>query len=47
MSQRKYVLDVIKDLKLDNTRPVSTPLPKGLSLSTDAIQEISRKAIVS
>ena len=35
LSQRKYISDIIKDLKLDSSKPVSSPLPKGLGLSTD------------
>ncbi|XP_019102930.1 uncharacterized mitochondrial protein AtMg00810-like [Beta vulgaris subsp. vulgaris] len=35
LSQKKYILDMIKDLNLDHSRPVSTPLPKGLGLSTE------------
>lgn len=35
LSQRKYITDIIKDLNLTHTRAVSSPLPKGLGLSTD------------
>lgn len=35
LSQRKYILDIIKDLNLDKSKPVSSPLPKGLGLSTE------------
>lgn len=35
LCQKKYITDIIKDLNLDNARPVSSPLPKGLGISTD------------
>ena len=35
LSQRKYISDIIKDLNLATSKPVSSPLPKGLGLSTD------------
>lgn len=35
LSQKKYILDIINHLKLDHFKYVSSPLPKGMGLSTD------------
>ncbi|KAL0448171.1 UNVERIFIED_CONTAM: Retrovirus-related Pol polyprotein from transposon RE2 [Sesamum latifolium] len=35
LAQTKYILDIVKDTKLQHSKSVSTPFPQGLKLSTD------------
>ncbi|CAA0839906.1 cysteine-rich RLK (RECEPTOR-like protein kinase) 8 [Striga hermonthica] len=34
LSQRKYIMDIVHDLGLENSKPTTTPLPQGLNLSS-------------
>ncbi|XP_057249408.1 uncharacterized mitochondrial protein AtMg00810-like [Beta vulgaris subsp. vulgaris] len=38
LSQRKYISDIVQEFQLSHDKPVTTPLPKGLGLSTDVGQ---------
>lgn len=35
LNQRKYTLDILKDVGLTGAKPATFPLPKGLKLSTE------------